>query len=457
MPRELNLTPLWFHRLDEQGNLLEADCLWPIIHYEQTTEGGDDFRIRPLYRRVTEPETKATEQQFLWPLGRVRTDPEETSQRLFPLWSYRRRPNENGKTETDWYALFPLLWGGTSESGTEDYFAFFPFFADIPNFLTYDRFRTVLFPLWVGLDKDGHRHDLLIWPLIGWSSCAEADHQWFRILPLYGYDIEPGKHDRRFLFWPLFSWSWENLDTADPVWSFMFWPFFGIRTGRTVDGLTILWPLFAKTEIGERFYKLNVLWPFFHYFRDDTDDNLVQWWLWPLIGHAQNDRLNNWSILWPLIWLRSYQDPDSITIQQWILPLFWHVWQEWNDGSTEEYTKIWPLGHSEVHRDPEGNKAKGHWSLLSPMPVRGNYAIGWGEMYGFLWQIVKGWQRGPDDDSLDVVGRVYTERTRKGSTTASVPFLFNYEADADGKTVLRLFQFLPIELSSGKPQENQTP
>ena len=28
-----------------------------------------------------------------------------------------------------------------------------PFWADIPGFLTYDRFRTILFPLFVGLEK----------------------------------------------------------------------------------------------------------------------------------------------------------------------------------------------------------------------------------------------------------------------------------------------------------------
>src|SRR5678816_209199 len=55
MPRELNLTPVWFHRLDADGHMLEWDAAWPILHYERTPDGGDDFRIRPLYRRVTEP------------------------------------------------------------------------------------------------------------------------------------------------------------------------------------------------------------------------------------------------------------------------------------------------------------------------------------------------------------------------------------------------------------------
>ena len=53
MPGELNLSPFYRHRLDEEGNVLEMDVLWPIIHYELTPQGGDDFRIRPLYRYVS--------------------------------------------------------------------------------------------------------------------------------------------------------------------------------------------------------------------------------------------------------------------------------------------------------------------------------------------------------------------------------------------------------------------
>ena len=34
MPRELNLTPLWFHRMDAAGNVLEWDAAWPLLHYE---------------------------------------------------------------------------------------------------------------------------------------------------------------------------------------------------------------------------------------------------------------------------------------------------------------------------------------------------------------------------------------------------------------------------------------
>ena len=73
MPGELNLSPIYRHRLDGDGSVLEMDVLWPLVHYEKTPEGGSDFRIRPFYRYVsaTSPTGRpAEEHQFLWPLGR---------------------------------------------------------------------------------------------------------------------------------------------------------------------------------------------------------------------------------------------------------------------------------------------------------------------------------------------------------------------------------------------------
>lgn len=467
MPRELNLTPIWFHRMDQEGNLLEWDAAWPILHYEQTPEGGDDFRIRPLYRRVTTPspelpEDATIDHQFLWPLGRIQTYPNrtrdgdnygnQTHARLFPLWSWRTALDENGEQDTDWSFLFPFFWGGSSEDSTENYFAFFPFYADIPEFLSYRRFRTVLFPLWVGLEKNDHYHQLALWPFIGWSNCAEGTHSWFRVLPFYGHDIEKGQHDRRFALWPFFSWSDENLDArSGPVSSFFFLPFFGWSNGPEVNGWSALWPLFQSMAKRDHFFTLNVLWPFYRYYYNRLEDNVTSWWLWPLFGRTVSDDQDSWTALWPLIWWRNYVDPDATYSQQWVLPFFWRLAKDREDGSSERHVKLWPLGHRTIERDPEGNAVRSDWSLLSPMPGRNGMTYGWTEAYGFSWELARGVQRAPDDSAVDVAGRLYTHRDRKDGTTASVPFLFNYEQDEAGQRTLRLFQFLPIPLGSSKP------
>ena len=458
MPRELNLTPLWFHRLDENGDLLECDALWPIVHYERTPAGGDDFRIRPLYRRVTEPaeqneaqggEGAAVEHKFLVPFGRVRSDAGETSQRLWPLWGWRAHRNEVGERDVDWYLLFPLLWGGGSASGREDYFAFFPFYADIPQFLSYDRFQAILFPLYLRLDKEGHRHRMFLWPLIGTSSCAENGHRRFHIYPFYGHDIDPGRHDRRFLLWPFIAWSTTLQETDHPVETRWFWPFVGWRSGREVGGWSFFWPFFSHTWKQDHFTSLHLFWPLFHYYSNRARDNVTVWWLWPFFSRTKSDDQDAWGALWPLIWFRTYDDPDGRTNQQWVLPFFWHIGIEHDSGEGEDHTKVWPLWHRTVQTDADSQVVKADWSLLSPLPVRGSSAAGIAETYGFLWEVATSRQRGPDDHALDVLGRVFTRRERNGSLTSSMPFLFNYERDVTGKKTLRLFQILPIPLGGG--------
>ena len=459
MPRELNLPPLWFHRLDEEGELLECDLLWPIVHYERTPTGGDDFRIRPLYRRVTESEEEnlggegaAVEHEFLVPFGRVRSDAGESSNRLFPIWSWRAHRNELGERDVDWYLLFPFIWGGNSADDREDYFAFLPFYADIPQFLSYDRFFAFLFPLYLRLDKEGHRHRMFLWPLIGIGSCAENGHRYLQLYPFYGYDIDPGYHDRRFLLWPFIAWSTENEDSDSPVFSFWFWPFVGWRTGRDVGGWNVLWPFFSQTWKRDHFTSLHLFWPVFHYYWNRAEDNVTSWWVWPLFSRTKSDDQDAWGALWPLIWWRTYDDPDGRTSQQWVLPLFWNILIEREDGSDARHTKIWPFWHWTRETSAEGDQVKGDWSLLSPLPVRGSSATGIAETYGFLWEILTARQRGPDDHSLDVLGRVYTQRERAGEATSSVPFLFNYERSVTGKKTLRLFQFLPISFGGEEPQ-----
>src|SRR5688572_6804388 len=106
LPLELNLSPFYRHRLAEDRTLLELDVAWPIVHYERTPAGGDDLRLRPLWRRVQEGDR--VEHQFLWPFGRVVADAEEVDARLFPLWTHRWRLNAFGQRELEWEAPYPV-------------------------------------------------------------------------------------------------------------------------------------------------------------------------------------------------------------------------------------------------------------------------------------------------------------------------------------------------------------
>lgn len=454
MPRELNLTPLWFHRLDAEGELLEWDAAWPLLHYERTPEGGDDFRVRPLYRRVTQPVDElpadsSVEHQFLWPLGRVQSYPDQTHARVFPLFSYREAIGEAGIPEVDWYALFPLLWGG-SGGDDEDYLALLPLYADIPEFLSYRRFRTVLFPLWTSFEKNDRHHQMLLWPFVGWSN-GEGGHSWFRVLPFYAHEIEEGRHERRAVLWPFFNWGQENQDAASgPVDTFLFWPLVGWRNGPQVSGWTALWPFFSGTSKEGHFSVLSLFWPVFRYYWNRAEDNVTSWWVWPLFSKVDSDDQTGWSALWPLIWWREFVNPEGTNSQQWLLPFWWRVAQDYEDGRKQRYSRLWPLGHYDYEYDADGEAVRGEWSLLSPLWGRNSMTYGLQEAYGPFWELARGVTRSKDDHAVDLLGRAYTQRDRADGATASVPFLFNYERDRAGARTLRLFQFLPIPLGGGK-------
>ncbi len=456
LPNEFNLSPIYRQRLADDGTVLELDVAWPFVHYERTPDGGADFRIRPFYRYLTEPEDApltspidgppdvglaATEHQFLWPLGRVRSDSEQDFLRLWPFWSYTARTDEAGRQETDWYALFPFFWGGSREDGEENYFGLFPLYGDFPSFFVYERFQFFLFPLYLHLEKQGRDTHMFAWPFLGFSNGPTGF--WHRVWPLYSY-LSEEEYWRFYFLYPFVHWGEERLDSDDPVSRFWLWPLVGHQSSDEVSGWTVLWPFFQYVSIRERLTKLDLFWPIFRFQEDKSETSpLWQWWVWPLVSRVIEDDFRAWGFLWPLIWFREYDDPVGMLYQKWILPIYWSMHRERDEGGVDDFTQIWPLWHHQLDHNQ-----KGAWSFPSVWPRRAGNAYGVREAYDWIWTIVQGRQRAADDTSVDAIAHVYTARQRGEKFQSSVPLLFNYESDEEGG-VLRLFQFIPIPFGSG--------
>ncbi|MEZ5964928.1 MAG: hypothetical protein R3F56_13895 [Planctomycetota bacterium] len=450
LPLELNLSPFYRHRLDADRSLLELDVAWPIVHYERTPTGGDDLRLRPLWRRVREGER--VEHQFLWPFGRIEADAEEVDARLFPLWTYRWRLNGFGQREVEWEAPYPLpilpfVAGGTEayeDGSTRTYFGINPIYAELYGYLTYDRYLAILFPLYVGTRKlDTYSHNLLFW-LIGWGGRKAAPFEhWHRFLPFYAVYEHPGVRAAYAVLWPILTFGSEKLDSDDPVRRFLLWPLFGwqgSKSGKS-HGWSVLWPFFQSLTDGDRFYSLDLLWPFFHYLRDDRrDDWITQWWLWPFVARTNGRYRQAWSFFWPLIVWRWFHDPGLEQHDRWVLPFYWHVEQALNAGGENTFTKLWPLVHTESRADGSGN-----WSVLSPWPWRQGNAHGVEEAYGFAWTLAAGRRYSATDRGMHLFANLYTQRRRGNRRYWSVPFLASYEGD-EGSGTLRLLQAIPIAI-----------
>lgn len=467
MPSEFNLSPLYRHRLDKDGSVLEMDVLWPIIHYETLSGGGTDFRIRPLYRRVERPDTPGfgekpdpaspasgnqVDHQFLWPLGRVRVRESEAHSRFFPLWNYDSRRFVDGRSESDWYFLFPFFWGGSDQKApdlpVERYFGMFPLWLDAPaEFLTYDRLGFYFWPLYTRTEKDGRVGHIWLWPFIGYGTADRDDKTyWYRFLPFFNYIARKGEYERFWILWPFISWSTELKYTGDPLEGFHVWPLFGWQSSETRSSWNFLWPFFRGQQIQGKKSQLDLFWPLFHSLYDNTTgQDLHTWWFWPFVSRTTAKHQRSWSFLWPLVWWREYDDSAGQQTQKWVFPFFKHVHrtyksgeQRWHEGGEDDYLQIWPLFHNETKRD-----GRAEFAFPSPWFYRDGNEEGIGEAYDWLYTLFRTRSRGPADHSAEVTANLFTTRTRGNRTQTSVPFLFSYESENKSGTFY-LFNCIPI-------------
>lgn len=466
-PDELNLSPLYRHRVDPEGNLVELDFLWPIIHWAKDESGSTDTRLRPLWRRVDDATGTQAQHQFLVPLGTARSDPEEDSIRLLPLLSYRNRwhMGEPEQWDIDWW-FTPLIWGGSSATG-EDYLAVIPIYGTICDFLTYDRLGFFLFPLHLWTERGDTTGNHFLWPLIGWGGADDPKRpHWWRVLPFYGESIRPGEAESYTVLWPFFNWGRDRLHTEHPNDKFFFFPLIGWKSGGAFLSWTFLWPFFrhghkvdnelTKGEEGD-FYYWDFPWPIFR-IRVDTwsERHLRQFWLTPFVSSTRTKKQDSLVLLFPFLWFRRFWDKIADRSDTFILPFFWK--------NRIRYKKSGRLGTDEKLADDAFEEAEDfHWRLypfadwreerngnwrfrtLDPYPFEGQFA-GFRPTYDFVWTLFEATGDARGNGRVRTFANVYASRNFAGRRfQSSVPFLFNYESDEQsGVKTLRLLQVLPI-------------
>ncbi|MCA8971243.1 MAG: hypothetical protein KDC95_15740 [Planctomycetes bacterium] len=476
LPVEFNLSPLYRQRIAPDGRVAEVDALWPLIHWERHADEASDVRLRPLWRRVAAADGSKIRHEFVAPFGEARFDPTESVVRLLPLFYYREHLHDGvpGQWDRDWF-FTPLIWGGSSVLG-ENYFAVFPIFGSIPQFLTYERFTWFLFPLFLRTKKGDTTGTHLFWPFTGWGGSDDPQRPyWWRILPFFGKSIVPGKSESYSLLWPFFHWGKDRLDTEYPRSSFQFFPVVGWKTGGAFVAWSFLWPFFRHAENsdlsekggpleGGRYRYWDFPWPLLRWLDDDYSDKpLHQRWVTPFWQHTWTDRQDSTVLLYPLIWLRHYWNKMSDRRDTYVLPFFWRNTIRYkkkdkrgtfdmleDDADFEEgiddHWRLWPFADYRTTRN-------GDWRFrtLSPWPWDGTYATGIREAWDFAWTLWHDEGDARGNRRTRAFAHAWSSRNFAGQRyQSSVPFLFNYVADEDGGRTLRLLQFLPIHWSSDR-------
>ena len=264
-----------------------------------------ELLVSPFFRWQDDPRHKRL--QVLWPLLSYRERAGSWGLWIMPAFHasevVREAPGGGKISDFDWM-LFPLLWYG-SETGVGKYFALFPLFGKIRDFFGKDEVWFALFPVYMQTRVPEYTAHHILWPLIGWwdgprRKGAVRQHG-FRIFPFYAQDIRDGKFVRRAALWPLFSWWKFALDTNNPGFGWLSFPFAGHVHNSTYDEWTVL-ALFNWSHDRKRNEtRVHAPWPFFFYAEGDGISALK---VWPIAGFkdvwAEGYRAHHEFALWPL-------------------------------------------------------------------------------------------------------------------------------------------------------------
>ena len=305
---DIHLSPL-FSDLARAGGGREFEALAGAVRIRRPEPGDPsetgaphrDWALRPLVSHVAGPGDQALT-QFLVPFGRDERRPDGTTSWLAPLYWFVS--NEPGLAGSRWnwrFLLLPGLFLGSHPDG-HTRFGLLPLGGAVDEFLTWDRFSWILFPLFAKTTKNDGESWHFLWPLFNYGKSGLGGGT-LRALPLYGHSIRPGRFDKRSLFWPFLQWSSEGqqLPPHEQTHRWMLWPLIGRMTRGSFQSWTFLWPFFGWSEDEETGYwawdgpwpfvrlqgggenataeERTYLWPFWSYFKGDGLEST--WYGWP--------------------------------------------------------------------------------------------------------------------------------------------------------------------------------
>ncbi len=425
---EIHLAPL-FSRHTAPG-YDHAEAVGGVLRYGERPGRHRTWALSPLLwqRRHADGREEA---DFLYPLGRFEHDPERprTYARLFPVFWREAETRPDGVAEVDWAFLPPFFWGGSSSDGQEDYFAFWPLFGTLKDFLTFDEVHFLFWPFFLSNEKGERRSTHLLWPIFGWTEGSEVG---WHIFPLYGTAEVPGRYRRSYLLWPIFHRAEDELWKPEPRQAWLLVPLGGrIRQG-DYTATTVLWPIFGLAERPSTGYRSFQAWPVLKFESGGREAPRRITRFLPFWTHYEDEDTEHTAFLWPVFWTRRDRFGGIERESFYAVPLYWRseTRRTLEDGSeVREYSEhLWPFARS--WRDSEGREdfalpAPGMEPLLDSRILSRNL--------GFAFELWAGSDEGPGGvRERRAFLNLYHETESAGHRRWSVPILGGQWTEPDG-------------------------
>lgn len=420
---DVHLAP-FYTRATPPGGATEHEALGGLVHgrRDPSADRWQSFAVRPLFgwrrgwadradaegpRRDWEPQgPDDLRVDWLVPLGFFKTHGDEVRSVFAPVYYWRSADAiRSGQREWDLLAL-PLIYLSRNDRGANKT-AWFPFYGQLDKFLTFDRVRFALFPLWISAARRDFTHQNVLFPVFGWTwnhADGERRRRHLRVWPLFSYHAAPGRWVKGFFLWPIFHRHLAGLDgppeQRSSKWAAL--PLFGWTRHHSYRSVAFLWPFFGyawdtrgaepapgappDAEAPGAFWAWDGPWPFVRVQgggRDPLAEERQRFW--PFYSYFESNDLVWRTYAWPFVHDREETGPDFRRASFYVLP-FYRGWQTMRDEpgylrgpEREDYAHLWPIVESERAGDWRRDAVLALWPFGKSALIR--------HYWGWLWEL----------------------------------------------------------------------
>ena len=335
-------------RKTEVASVREAG---PFYERVETADGDVRTSVRPLlYTRIESPKDDIRLTEVLWPVFSGQVAGELSHWRFLTVYG---RDSDTGDPESPWHVwAVPVWFQGRSESG-EDYMALFPIAGTMRDFLMFERFSFLFWPIWSTSERHGIHSTYVLWPLYSRNE-SETIHN-VRVFPFWGHVVKDGAWDRHFVLWPIWSDATFYKGDKPDGSAWMLIPLAGHVDRPTVEAWHVLPPFFQVARGRGRFEgdrQILAPWPFVR-ISDVRGEHKRHFF--PIYAKTWSETSEKTDIIWPFY--RHLHDTHSGVIRDdWSLAPIFHrtvVREAPGKDATDEtggegapvrsYTRLWPL------------------------------------------------------------------------------------------------------------------
>jgi len=388
-----------------------ATAAGPFFETLTTTNGGEAEAVRPFFSTAqkTNPVFFAT-RDFVWPVaGQWFYDNESVSRFLF-FMKYNHDLTNDAPRYRVWRP--PFWFSGRDANGT-NYWALFPIYGSIHEFVGRDTISFVLWPIYSTSTLKDIETVNWLWPVYSSTSSKDGRIRRHRVFPIYSYNYQRDQFTKRSVLWPV--WTSVRYDYPDEKGGgWILFPLYGrLKTGH--ENTAWVLPPFFRFSTGPEFKKVLCPWPFLQF---ERGKDYRKSYVWPLWGHKKAGNVDSTFYAWPFIWddymeRGAYQDHLVV-----VAPFYRHyVTMVKGDADTpslvtERQEKVWPLFNYRHRNGVSKFHTLDLWPFAENDHVDRNWAPLW-TVYSqtwagdktdsqFLWGLYRHQQRGDEADYLSV-------------------------------------------------------